>query len=109
MGRAPFSLPSPPPVYHTHFLTPPPSPPPFFPSSASFASVESVKAASDVYAPVSGTVTEVNSALSTDTGAVNKAAESSAWFVKLKLKDPKELDSLMDATAYKAACDAEKH
>jgi glycine cleavage system H protein len=71
--------------------------------------VESVKAASDVYAPVSGTVTEVNKALSTDSGAVNKSAESSAWFVKLKLKDPKELDTLLDAAAYKAACDAEKH
>ncbi len=71
--------------------------------------MESVKAASDVYAPVSGTVTEVNKALSTDSGAVNKSAESSAWFVKLKLKDPKELDTLLDAAAYKAACDAEKH
>jgi glycine cleavage system H protein len=88
-----------PPTAHNH----PPA------RSASFATVESVKAASDVYAPVSGTVTEVNKALSTDSGAVNKSAESSAWFVKLKLKDPKELDTLLDAAAYKAACDAEKH
>ena len=79
------------------------------PRSASFASVESVKAASDVYAPVSGTVTEVNSALATDSAAVNKEAESGAWFVKLQIKDPKELEALLDAKAYKALCDAEKH
>ena len=83
--------------------------PPAWPLSESFASVESVKAASDVYAPVSGTVLEVNSALATDAGKVNTAAESDAWFVKLQLKDAKELDSLLDAKAYKALCDAEKH
>ena len=68
-----------------------------------------MKAASDVYAPVSGTVTEVNTSLSSDSGAVNKSAESTAWFAKFQLKDPKELDGLLDGAAYKALCDAEKH
>ena len=89
--------------------TPHRRPPPRTRRSASFASVESVKAASDVYAPVSGTVTEVNSALASDSAAVNKEAESGAWFVKLQIKDPKELEALLDAKAYKALCDAEKH
>ena len=79
------------------------------PRSASFASVESVKAASDVYLPVSGTIKEVNGALGADPGAVNKAAEGSAWFARVTLKDAKELDTLLDAAAYKALCDAEKH
>ena len=85
-----------------------PSPPPFLPSAV-LASVESVKAASDVYAPVSGTVTAVNATLANDTGAVNKDAEGAAWFVKLALDDAKEADALMDAAAYKKLCDAEKH
>jgi glycine cleavage system H protein len=79
------------------------------PASKSFASVESVKAASDVYLPISGTIKEVNSALVSDPGAVNKAAEGSAWFAKVTISDAKELDGLMDAAAYKAACDAEQH
>jgi glycine cleavage system H protein len=86
-------------------------PPPAHPRtpSASFASVESVKAASDVYLPVSGTIKAVNSALTSDPAAVNQAAESSAWFARVTLADAKELDGLLDAAAYKAACDAEKH
>jgi hypothetical protein len=77
--------------------------------SASFASVESVKAASDVYLPVGGTIVEVNKALVNDPGAVNKSAESSAWFAKIKVADAKEVQGLLDAAQYKAACDAEKH
>jgi len=80
-----------------------------FKKGDSMASVESVKAASDVYAPVSGTVTAVNSALSADPGAVNKAAETTAWFVKMDLADPKEAAALMDAAAYAKAVAAEKH
>ena len=80
-----------------------------FKKGDSLASVESVKAASDVYAPVSGTVTAVNSALVADPGAVNKAAESTAWFVKLALADASEAAALMDAAAYAKVVAAEKH
>ncbi len=68
------------------------------------AVVESVKAASDVYAPVSGEVTETNGMLEETPEKVNEAAESDAWFVKLKLSDTSELDGLMDDAAYKAFC-----
>ncbi len=66
------------------------------------AVVESVKAASDVYAPVSGTVTEGNDALEGDPALVNSDPEGEGWFFKLTLSDTSELDSLMDADAYKA-------
>ena len=66
------------------------------------AVVESVKAASDVYAPVSGTVTEANAELEGDPSLVNTAPEGNGWFLKLKLADPAELEGLMDETAYKA-------
>jgi glycine cleavage system H protein len=66
------------------------------------AVVESVKAASDVYAPVSGTVTEGNPALADDPALVNSDPEGEGWFFKLTLNDPSELDGLMDAAAYKA-------
>jgi len=66
------------------------------------AVVESVKAASDVYAPVSGTVTEANAALEEDPALINTAPEGEGWFFKLELSDPSELDGLMDAAAYKA-------
>lgn len=66
------------------------------------AVVESVKAASDVYAPVSGTVTEANSALEADPSLVNTAPESDGWFFRLTLSNPGELEGLMDETAYKA-------
>jgi glycine cleavage system H protein len=64
------------------------------------AVVESVKAASDVYAPVSGEVVEVNEALNDDPSLVNSGAESGGWFCKLKLGDRAELEALMDAAAY---------
>jgi glycine cleavage system H protein len=64
------------------------------------AVVESVKAASDVYSPVSGTVTEGNAALADDSSLVNSDAEAAGWFFKLTLSNPSELDSLMDEAAY---------
>jgi len=66
------------------------------------AVVESVKAASDVYAPVSGQVIEGNGALEADPALVNTSPEAEGWFFKLKLSDPAELEGLMDADAYKA-------
>jgi glycine cleavage system H protein len=69
------------------------------------AVVESVKAASDVYAPVSGEVTEANQALSDDPSLVNTDPEGEGWFFRLRLSDASELDGLMDAEAYKAFCE----
>ena len=66
------------------------------------AVVESVKAASDVYAPVSGTVTQSNTALGDDPALVNSDPENTGWFFKLTLADPGELDGLMDEAAYTA-------
>lgn len=66
------------------------------------AVVESVKAASDVYAPVTGTVTEGNGALEGDPALVNSDPEGDGWFFKLTLSDPSELEGLMDEAAYKA-------
>ena len=66
------------------------------------AVVESVKAASDVYAPVSGTITEGNAALGDDPSLVNSDPEGAGWFFKLVLDDAGQLDGLMDADAYKA-------
>lgn len=66
------------------------------------AVVESVKAASEVYAPVSGEVVAVNDALAAAPGTVNEDAEGRGWFMKIKLSDPGEVDELMDAAAYKA-------
>ena len=66
------------------------------------AVVESVKAASDVYSPVSGTVIEANAALADDPALVNTDPEGAGWFFKLTLSDPSELDGLLDAAAYKA-------
>lgn len=64
------------------------------------AVVESVKAASDVYAPVSGEVVDTNEALADAPEGVNEGAETNGWFIKLKLTDPAELDALMDRAAY---------
>ena len=65
------------------------------------AVVESVKAASEVYAPVSGSVTEINETLTTDPATVNSDPMGDGWFIKLRLDDPKELDSLMDEEGYR--------
>jgi len=66
------------------------------------AVVESAKAASEVYAPVSGEVTAVNTVLADDPARVNQDAAGEGWFFKVKLANPKELDDLMDEAAYKA-------
>jgi glycine cleavage system H protein len=67
-----------------------------------FAVVESVKAASDVYTPVSGEILEINEALEDSPELVNQDPYGRAWFVRISLQDPSELDGLMDAEAYKA-------
>ncbi|WP_339694272.1 glycine cleavage system protein GcvH [uncultured Parasphingorhabdus sp.] len=69
------------------------------------AVVESVKAASDVYAAVSGEVIEVNEMLEDEPGLVNSSAEEDGWFFRLTLSDKDELDDLMDEKAYKAFVD----
>ena len=66
------------------------------------AVVESVKAASEVYAPVSGEIVAVNDALEGAPGTVNEDPTGQGWFVKLKLKDPSELDTLMSEDDYQA-------
>lgn len=68
------------------------------------AVVESVKAASDVYAPVGGEVIEGNATLSDEPSLVNSDPEGEGWFFKLRLSDPSELEGLMDAAAYRAFC-----
>jgi glycine cleavage system H protein len=65
-----------------------------------YAEVESVKAVSDVIAPLSGEIVEVNEALATAPEAINDDPYESGWMVKVRLSDPSELDSLMDADAY---------
>ena len=69
------------------------------------AVVESVKAASDVYAPVAGEVTEGNGDLADAPETVNEDPEGKGWFCKLKLSDKGELEGLMDAAAYKTYCE----
>ena len=66
------------------------------------AVVESVKAASDVYAPISGEVVEANGELSGAPETVNAVPEAGGWFVKLKIANPAEIDALMDRDAYEA-------
>lgn len=75
---------------------------------AEAAVVESVKAASEVYAPISGDVIEVNSAIVAEPAKVNQDPEGSAWFLKLRLADKSELDGLMDEATYKSFV-AESH
>lgn len=74
---------------------------------AEAAVVESVKAASDIYAPISGSVTEGNEALVDDPALVNSSAEEEGWFFRMTLSDTQELEGLMNAKAYKAFCDSQ--
>jgi glycine cleavage system H protein len=74
---------------------------------ATFGSVESVKAVSDLYSPVSGTVTEVNEALKTEPDKIN-AAPHDTWIIKVELSNPAEYDALLDAAAYEAFVAEEK-
>ncbi len=69
--------------------------------SEQVAVVESVKAASEIYAPAGGTVTEVNERLADEPGTVNEDATGEGWFVKLELSDPGEVEGLMGEAAYK--------
>jgi glycine cleavage system H protein len=66
-----------------------------------YAEVESVKAVSDVFAPLSGEITEANEALADDPGKINSDSYGEGWMVKVKLSDPSETESLMDADAYR--------
>ncbi len=66
------------------------------------ATVESVKAASEIYAPLDGEVTEANAALADDPAKVNSDPQGEGWFFKMTLADSSQLDSLMDEAAYKA-------
>ncbi|MGD1065096.1 MAG: glycine cleavage system protein GcvH [Terracidiphilus sp.] len=70
-------------------------------ASATFGSVESVKAVSDLYAPVSGKVTSVNETLKTEPDKINQDAHGT-WIIKVELSDPGELAGLLDAAAYEA-------
>ena len=70
-------------------------------TGAEAATVESVKAASEVNAPVSGTVVDINSALTDSPGLVNEDPSGKGWFLKIKLSDATELDRLMDEDAYR--------
>ncbi len=73
------------------------------------ATVESVKAAADVYMPVSGKIVAVNEALPEKPETVNSDPYGSAWMVKVELTDPSELDSLLDAAAYQAKIQEQEH
>src|ERR1700726_912921 len=70
-------------------------------ANATFGSVESVKAVSDLYTPVSGTVTAVNELLKTEPDKIN-AAPHETWIIKVELSDPSQFDALLDAAAYEA-------
>ncbi len=71
-------------------------------AGAAFAEVESTKSVSDVYAPVSGTVSAINHALVDAPELVNSDPYGEGWFAEIDMSDPSELDSLMDVTAYQA-------
>ena len=75
-----------------------------FSKGDSIAAVESVKAASDVYTPVSGEVVEVNEVLDAEPATVNADANGAGWICKIRLSNPSELDELMDAAAYEEFC-----
>jgi glycine cleavage system H protein len=77
----------------------------------SFGTIESVKAVSEIFSPVSGEVTETNPALADSPELINKDPHGSAWLIKVRLADPKEAAALMDAAAYEAyiAAQAKEH
>jgi glycine cleavage system H protein len=80
-----------------------------FEKGDSFGSVESVKAASDVYAPVAGKVVEINEKISDEPGLVNTESEGDAWFIKIAISDKDQLSSLLNPEAYKEHCEKEAH
>ncbi|KAJ9113667.1 hypothetical protein QFC22_005976 [Naganishia vaughanmartiniae] len=71
--------------------------------------VESVKAASDIYAPVSGVVTEINEQLNDQANLLNKDSEGRGWLCKIKLSNPSEFEALLTDKAYKAHCEGDSH
>lgn len=73
-----------------------------------FGAVESVKAASDLYSPVSGVVVEINEELDDNPGAINEDAYAN-WIIKVKLNDPSEVENLMDAAAYEKCIETAHH
>ena len=73
---------------------------------ADAAVVESVKAASDVYSPVSGEVTEANPAIADDPSVINRDPEGEGWFFKIRLSDPGEVEGMMDEAAYREWCES---
>lgn len=77
-----------------------------FQKGQSFGVVESVKAASDIYAPVSGKVIEVNTALEDEPEVINSDPYGKGWIVKFELSNPADADDLLDAAAYAAYCDS---
>ena len=80
-----------------------------FEAGESFGSVESVKAASEVYLPVDGTITEANTELEDNPGLVNESPDEDGWFVQIKISDPGQLDGLLDKAAYDKLCAEEDH
>lgn len=76
---------------------------------SAIATVESVKAATDVYAPISGKVLSKNEGLQDNPGSVNTDPYGAAWMLKLEITNPAELDSLMDAAAYEKYCAERSH
>lgn len=80
-----------------------------FSKGDSLVTLESVKAAADVSAPVSGKVVELNESLTDDFEAVNKDPFGSAWMVKIELSDPSELEGLMSSDAYTKYCEEREH
>lgn len=73
-----------------------------------FGAIESVKAASDLFSPVSGTVVEVNEALADNPRLVNEDPETN-WIIKVEMSDPAELEKLLSPEAYEKVCEAEEH
>jgi glycine cleavage system H protein len=80
-----------------------------FTAGQTFGSIESVKAASDIYLPVAGAVTAVNDDLKTRPELINQDPYGQGWIVKIKVADPGNLANLMDADAYQAHCQTRKH
>jgi len=84
-----------------------PEPGDSFEKGQMYATVESVKAASDCYLPVGGEILAINEALEDAPELVNNDPYGEAWFARIQIADPAELDDLMDAAAYQAFCEAE--
>jgi len=78
-----------------------------FEAEDAFGSVESVKAASDVYVPCAGRIIEANDNLADEPGLVNESPTSDGWFVKIEIEDVSELDGLMDEDAYAEFLDSQ--